>query len=94
MVSAAVNQLIPAPYDILWSGVAVLTAGLALIAVVSILRHCRGLSWPSYVLWLLVVLAMPLVGSLLWFMFARDRVRTQSAELRAQERALRPRADA
>ncbi|WP_293696469.1 PLDc N-terminal domain-containing protein [uncultured Agrococcus sp.] len=71
----AVNPLIPAGYDILWTSVAVLHIAVVVAAIVSIVRHAKHLDTPAYVLWILAVLAMPVIGVALWFAFGCPKVR-------------------
>lgn len=66
-----INPTLPLAFDLVWTATALLWIVLAVIAWVSILRadHPRsgGKFW-----WCLLVLAVPLVGALLWF-WARPR---------------------
>lgn len=74
MDGPAVNPLLPAGFDVAWSiiGVAVAVAGLALLlsALWSIMGS-RRLATPGRVLWVLVVLAFPLLGPVAWFAWGR-----------------------
>lgn len=74
----AVNPLIPAPYDLIWSGMVAVMFALMVAAIVSVVRHAKHLSALAYVLWILVVLSLPLLGSALWFAFGRQAVRQKS----------------
>ena len=56
-----------------------LLIALAVAAIVSIARHGRRMEWGVYALWLIAVLAMPVVGSLLWFAIGRRGARLEAS---------------
>lgn len=67
----AVNPLLPTAYDIAWTVAAALAAVLAVIALVSITRRARLLSWPQAVIWTLIVILVPMLGPLAWLSVGR-----------------------
>ncbi|HEX5859556.1 MAG TPA: PLDc N-terminal domain-containing protein [Microbacterium sp.] len=78
----AVNPLLPAAYDIAWTVAAVLSAMLAVVALVSITRHARLLTWTAAVVWTLLVILVPVIGSLAWLSVGR-RARAERASVTA-----------
>ncbi|WP_232527934.1 PLDc N-terminal domain-containing protein [Microbacterium suaedae] len=60
------NPLIPAAYDIAWSGMVLLVAAVAITALVSIGR-ARGADRDRRALWAIAVIVLPVLGSILWF---------------------------
>lgn len=69
-MTADVNPLLPAGYDIVWSMVMVALLALAVLALVSIGRAREVTGWRTLA-WIVVVLALPLVGPVLWFLLGR-----------------------
>lgn len=68
MTSAEVaNPLIPAAYDLAWSGVVVLALALAITALVSIVRASGG-GRDLRMLWGIAVVLLPILGSICWFL--------------------------
>lgn len=67
----AVNPLLPATSDLVWSGVAVIALGLAILAVVSLSRRARDLSSAAVAVWALVILLVPVCGPLIWILAGR-----------------------
>ena len=57
-----VNPLFPAGYDVVWSVVAVVIIGLAIVAIVSLSRGARRLTAVQALIWVLVVLFVPVLG--------------------------------
>ena len=68
----APNPLLPASYDIIWSIVVVAVLALMLTALWQILR-AKSLTGVDAIVWVLVVLAMPVLGAILWFAFGRAK---------------------
>jgi hypothetical protein len=66
------NPLMPALYDIVWSGFAVVAIAFFVLALVSILRPA-SLTETARVLWVLVVFFFPIAGPAVWFLFGRRR---------------------
>ena len=75
MGAETINPLVPAGFDITWTVVmsAVAVAGLALVlaALWSVMASPR-LATAGRVLWVLVVLAFPLLGPVAWFTWGRS----------------------
>jgi membrane-anchored protein YejM (alkaline phosphatase superfamily) len=71
----SINPLVPSGYDIAWAlvGVVVVAALAAaiLMALWSIMRSTR-LTAAGRVLWVLVVFALPVLGTAAWFAWGRD----------------------
>lgn len=72
------NPLIPTGYDIAWSSVAVLTLGLLIAAMVSLVRAARRLTGTQALLWTVIILFVPVVGPLCWMLIGRRAADTQS----------------
>lgn len=70
------GPLYPTSYDVIWT--VVLVAGFALLvaALVSIGRRSRALGAGTTVLWVILVLAVPLLGAVAWFLAGRSTART------------------
>lgn len=68
----APNPILPASYDIVWSIVIVGLLALVGTALWQILR-AKSLTGVDAVVWVLVVLAMPVLGAILWFAFGRAK---------------------
>ncbi|WP_167194453.1 PLD nuclease N-terminal domain-containing protein [Brevibacterium pigmentatum] len=58
------NPLLPAAYDVIWSGVVVLLVVLLIWAMVSIARS--GLDPRVRLVWAMIVLLLPVVGPICW----------------------------
>jgi hypothetical protein len=70
-----INPLLPASYDIAWSLVVgvVLVAHLGFfLAALWSISSSRRLTGAGRLLWVVVVLAFPLLGSAAWFLWGRD----------------------
>lgn len=72
MIIAAANPLLPAGYDVIWTIAIVLVASLAVVAMAQLVRakHVRG---TEAAIWVLVILALPVVGPAAWFAVRPDR---------------------
>jgi len=57
---------LPLAYDITWTVFAVLWLALVIATTVSVLR-ARHTSGAAKIAWILVVVALPILGSLAWF---------------------------
>ncbi len=75
-MSAEHNPLIPAGYDIAWSVVTVVVIGLAIAALVVLARSAKRLTTPQALGWTLVILFVPVVGSLAWLTIGRRSLST------------------
>ncbi|QKJ19085.1 PLD nuclease N-terminal domain-containing protein [Microbacterium hominis] len=67
----AANPLIPAAYDLVWSGVAVLALALAVLSLVSIARSARALTPVPALGWTLLAIFVPVAGPLAWLVIGR-----------------------
>jgi len=71
----SLNPLLPSGFDIGWSivGIVVAAAYVAFIlAALWSIFSSRRLTGAGRLLWVLVVVAFPLLGSLAWFVWGRD----------------------
>ncbi|WP_228278190.1 PLD nuclease N-terminal domain-containing protein [Brevibacterium limosum] len=59
------NPLLPASYDVMWSGIVLLLVVLLIWAMVSIARS--GLDPRVRLVWAIIVLLLPVVGPICWF---------------------------
>jgi hypothetical protein len=64
------NPLIPAAYDLAWSGVLVIWLALLIVALLQI-RRAPALTPTTRAIWVLVVLVGPVIGPLAWFVVGR-----------------------
>jgi len=67
----AADPLVPATYDLIWSGLVVVSLGLAVWAMVSLARRAGGLSVPIVLVWALVILLAPILGPIAWLAAGR-----------------------
>lgn len=74
-VTASVNPLIPAAYDLAWSATALALFVLAVVALISLARSARQLSSGQALVWTLVVIFVPALGALAWLFIGRRAVR-------------------
>ena len=65
------NPLIPAWYDVVWSGSALLVLALLITALVSIWRSSKRLTSQQALGWSLLVIFVPVIGALSWFAIGR-----------------------
>lgn len=77
MLLEVVNPLLPTGYDVIWTVVVLALLALAAIAIVQVLRE-PTLSGLGAALWLLVILALPVLGAVAWFVL---RPRSAAAQL-------------
>lgn len=71
------NPIVPTQWEFTVLGMGVLALLLFVAAVIGIVRS-HHLTGPAQALWVLVVLAFPVIGSLLWFLIGR-RANTSSS---------------
>jgi hypothetical protein len=65
------NPVLPAAYDIVWSMVVIIGFVLMVIALVSISRAAKSLTTGQALIWSLVVVFLPVIGSLSWLFIGR-----------------------
>ena len=65
------NPLIPAGYDLAWSVVAAAVIALTIVALISLARSARRLTTLQALIWVLVVLVVPVLGSIAWMAVGR-----------------------
>lgn len=66
-IADAANPLIPAAYDLVWSGAILLVLVLVITALVSIFRASGG-SRDLRMLWAIAVVLLPAIGAICWFL--------------------------
>lgn len=66
MLTAAANPLLPAGYDVIWTIALLAIVSLAVVAIAQLVRaaEIRG---TEAAIWVLVILALPVVGPVAWF---------------------------
>lgn len=76
------NPLIPAGYDIAWSAIAALVIALAVVALIVLARSAKRLSAIQVLVWTLLILFVPVLGSVAWLTIGR---RADALERSSQE---------
>jgi len=71
MLTTAINPLLPAVYDITWSAIVIIVLSLMVIALISIARAAKQITSSQALVWTLVAIFIPLVGSLSWLFIGR-----------------------
>ncbi|MCD1287098.1 PLD nuclease N-terminal domain-containing protein [Brevibacterium sp. GP-SGM9] len=69
------NPLLPAAYDIIWSGILLAFVALLIWAFVSIYRS--DLDAPSKLVWAIIVFLLPVIGPICWFVIKSRRTVSQ-----------------
>jgi hypothetical protein len=69
----------PPLYDFVWSITAILLIAVVVIALVSIVRQSAHLSPLASVAWAAVVVFLPVLGPIAWFVLGRPSSRGRSA---------------
>ena len=67
----AVNPLVPATSDLVWSGGAVVALGLAIWGLVSLSRAAGSASSLAVALWAALILLVPVLGPVAWLTAGR-----------------------
>ena len=83
------NPLIPTSYDVVWSVIAAAILVATISAAVSIVRHTRVLSGGALALWLLLVLCLPGIGAVAWFIAGRGPAQREMERLYPEAPPLR-----
>ncbi|MBB2976124.1 hypothetical protein FHX49_001694 [Microbacterium endophyticum] len=65
------NPLIPAAYDLWWSGAVVLVLVALIAALVSISRTRNSVSPSHALVWTLLAIFVPIIGPASWFLIGR-----------------------
>lgn len=65
------NPLLPASYDLLWAIAFVAVVGLGVAAFVGISRRARSTPLAVSLVWIALVLLVPVLGPLAWFVVGR-----------------------
>lgn len=76
---ASPNPLVPAAYDLAWSGVALVVLALLVVALVSLARSAKGLTSGQALVWTLVAIFVPVLGPLAWLFIGRPSARRAPA---------------
>ena len=69
---AAANPLLPAGYDVIWTVSLALVAILAVVAIVQLVR-AKAVAGVEAAIWVLMILALPVIGPIAWFAVRPDR---------------------
>lgn len=64
------NPLLPASYDLIWSGVIVVVLALVVTALWQALRS-KAYSGGQQLMWALLIVAVPVLGAIAWFVLGR-----------------------
>jgi hypothetical protein len=72
MLAVVRNPLLPTGYDVMWTAVLAGIVALAVVAIAQIGR-AKAVTGVEAAVWVLVVLALPVAGSLAWFVLRPDR---------------------
>lgn len=64
------NPVVPTQWEFTVLGIGVLALVLFVVVLIDVARS-RHLTGPAQALWVLVVLALPVIGPLLWFLMGR-----------------------
>ncbi|WP_084130493.1 PLDc N-terminal domain-containing protein [Demequina sp. NBRC 110055] len=83
------NPLIPTAYDVVWSVIAAAILVATLSAAISVARHTRVLSGAALALWLLLVLCLPGIGAVVWFVAGRGPAQREMERLYPEAPPLR-----
>lgn len=73
------NPLIPAPFDVVWSLVALIVLVFVISAVVSIVRASGALTGIQALVWFVIVIVAPGIGAIAWFVAGHPRTHKQPA---------------
>lgn len=76
---ASLNPLVPAAYDVAWSGVALALLALLVVALVSLARSAKALTSAQALVWTLVAIFVPVLGPLAWLFIGRPAARASLA---------------
>ena len=79
-MSTAVNPLLPAGYDVMWTVVLLAALVLTAIALWQALRSPAH-TGTQHLLWALIILVAPLLGALAWFVLGRQPRQSGSTRL-------------
>lgn len=83
MGEVAQNPVLPAAYDIVWSAVVVIYF-IAILALCLHVARTTSLSSSNRVLWILVIVAAPVVGAIAWYASAEWRRQNQGRDVGSQ----------
>ena len=72
-----VNPVLPTGYDALWTIAICALAALMLVALVTAAMSARRLPLSHTILWLVVILAVPVVGAVAWLAVGLPRSRSR-----------------
>lgn len=70
-MAGSANPLLPAGYDIAWTTAFLLILALTILALVSIARAAKRLTSTQAMMWTLLVVLVPVIGSLAWLAIGR-----------------------
>jgi uncharacterized membrane protein YhaH (DUF805 family) len=67
----AINPLVPAGYDIVWSVIAIVVFALMVTALVLLARNARRLTATQALVWTLLIIFVPVIGPVSWMAIGR-----------------------
>lgn len=73
----APNPLLPAYYDLVWSGIVVAVLALTATAIWQALRS-KDYSGGQQLMWALLIVVVPVLGALAWFVLSRPKGAVES----------------
>ncbi|PCC46345.1 PLD nuclease N-terminal domain-containing protein [Brevibacterium aurantiacum] len=65
------NPLLPAWYDFAWTAIVIVVIGLAIWSLVSLAQS--KVDAPTKLAWAVFIIALPILGSLVWLVHRRNR---------------------
>ena len=65
------NPLIPAAYDIAWWLIAAIVIALTVVALIVLARSAKHLTTTQALVWTLLILFVPVLGSVAWLAIGR-----------------------
>jgi hypothetical protein len=71
------NPLVPASYDVVFALSLIVLVGMVIAALISIGRNGSKLGSTQSLVWVLLVIFVPAIGSLAWFLAGRPLARQQ-----------------
>lgn len=85
LIGMAQNPLTPASHDLLWSAFFVAAFTLLAVALVQLIRARGRLSDSATAVWVLVALAIPILGPLAWLVVGRGTMTAAPVEASSAE---------
>lgn len=86
---APADSFAPPVYDVVWSTVPLVLLAVMIIGLVSLARRSADMPGLESFLWILLVIALPILGTVLWFSVGRGRYPRTSDAPSTQHRPLK-----